>query len=63
MHVSVAALTDSGHHQGRICKHVCGLKQKSSLYHCIFERNLHAMQQRWGTQPFSMNQTQTEDDY
>ena len=34
MHVSVAALTDSDHHQGRICKHVRGLKQKSGLQLC-----------------------------
>ena len=37
MHVLVAELTDSDHHQGtcRICKHVQGLKQKSSLIYNI----------------------------
>ena len=32
MHVPVAALTDFNHHQGRICKHVRHLKQKSGFY-------------------------------
>ena len=31
MRVPVAALTDFNHHQGRICKHVRRLKQKSGL--------------------------------
>ena len=30
--ISVAVLTDSDHHQGRICDHVPHLKQKSGLY-------------------------------
>ena len=34
MHVPVAALTDSDHHQDRIRKHVRDLKRRSGLYIC-----------------------------
>ena len=48
MHVPVAVLTGSNHHQRRICKHVRGLKQKSGLSnfntvsceHCNKDRSL-----------------------